>query len=460
MTQKTRLLKRNTVTPGAQPCKLLTVRRGCVILALSAVSLSAGETESVDVLHRGEWAPREVLPLPEKEPAKVRRTVYGGELTGEHEGTGYFRVEQADGRWWFIDPGGGRFISKGLNSVNPRDEKTYREEQGAEPLDPAEWAGRTRKLIKGAGFNTLAAWSADRMFAEADLRMPYTRVLHLASAFGFSIGGAYARFGNTGFTHGVVPLFHPDFASFCEARAAELVAETRDDPWLIGYFSDNELPFRHDGILEKYLSFPEEDANHREARQWLESAYGRFDPADITDEDDRAFAAHVIETYFRIVGKAIRKAAPNHLVLGSRFHGMALHNDDLFRAAGPHVDVISVNYYHRWDVETERLASWTELSGRPLLITEFYARRIPGPEPDGPGAGFRVRDDRARGLFYRHFVLGLADVPGCIGWHLHRFSDYAAAGEGITQGIVRPGGEPHAEVLSIIQETHEALRIR
>lgn len=103
------------------------------------------------------------------------------------------------------------------------------------------------------------------------------------------------------------------------------------------------------------------------------------DPVDITDEDDRAFAAHVLETYFRVVGEGIRKAAPHHLILGSRLHGMAMRNPDLFRIAGSHVDVISVNYYHTAD-------------------------------------------------------------------------------DGITLGIITPGGKAHKEVISIMRETNTSLR--
>lgn len=438
---------------------MLRLSAWAFFLCGATTAQAAESDESVKMLHRGEWVSRAISPLPDIEPRTVERTRFGGERTGDHAATGFFRVEQADGRWWFIDPEGGRFISRGANSVNQRDSGAYREANGLPPADPVEWARGARELLLEAGFNTLAAWSADRLFTGPELRLPYTRVLHLASAFGFHIGGAYARFGNTGFTHGVVPLFHPEFAPFVKQHAADLIAEIGDDPWLIGYFPDNELPFRHDGIIARYLAFPEDDANHLEARLWLENKYGRFDPEDITDADDRAFLAHVVDTYFRVVGAAIRQAAPHHLILGSRFHGRALYNDDLFRVAGRHVDVISVNYYHRWDVEAERLNGWTEFSGRPLLITEFYARRIPGDEMDGPGAGFRVREERARGLFFRHFVLGLADLPGCIGWHLHRFSDYADAAEGITQGIVRPNGEPHREIITLIRETHDALRL-
>jgi hypothetical protein len=428
-----------------------------ISLSLVLCTVLAAQPESVEVLRQNKWVPLAVAPLPASPTPAAARTVFGGTVQGAHTATGFFRVEFADGRWWFIDPAGGRFISRGLNSVNPRDAIAFHKSQNLIPLDIEQWARDSRQLIADSGFNTLGAWSADRLFTEPHLRVPYTRVLHLASAFGFAIGGAYPRFGNTGFTHGVPPVFHPDFAAFCADKARELVAPTRDDPWLIGYFSDNELPLRHDGIIGRYLDFPSDDANHQAASRWLASKYQQVNRQDITDADDRAFCRLVLETYFQTVATAIRQADPNHLLLGSRFHGLALNNDDLFRVAGQHIDVISVNYYHRWDVEHERLATWAQLAGRPLLISEFYARRIPGPQSDGPGAGFRVREERGRGLFYQHFAQGLAAVPACVGWHWHRFSDYADAATDITQGIALPNGQPHAEVLSIMRATNAAL---
>jgi len=437
------------------------------LLAIGAAGLAgAGSLEdpttggSAEVLRRGAWVAHAVAPLPAAAPGApvYPRTRYGGVLAGGHEGTGFFRVEKDGGRWRLIDPDGGRFVSRGLNSVHARDLRAHRENQGIEaPVDPEAWAREVRGLLLEAGFNTLGAWSADGLFREEGLRLPYTRVLNLASSFGYAIGVAHPKFGHTGFAHEVVPVFHRDFAAHCMRRAAELTAATRDDPWLIGYFSDNELPFRTENLVARHLLYPEDDDNHREARRWLEQRHGRFSPDDVTEADDAAFAVHVFETYFRIVGEAIRAADPDHMVLGSRFHGMAMRNEDLFRAAGPHVDVISVNYYHRWDVEQERLARWEELTGRPLLVTEFYARRIPGTEMDGPGAGFRVRHNRDRGLFYQHFTLGLAEAPSCVGWHWHRYSDYASAAAGITQGIVTAAGEPHAEVLDLMRRTHQAL---
>lgn len=392
---------------------------------------------------------------PAAEAAGIRTTTqYGGVRTGQHEAGGFFRVEQADGRWWLIDPDGGRFISTGLNSVSTSDLRKARAAAKLDPVDPLEWARAASSLIRENGFNTLGAWSDFQSFREAGTPMPYTRVLHIASAFGFSLGVAQQGFGNTRFAEDIVPVFHRDFASFCRDRLRELVATTRDDPWLIGYFSDNELPFKKDNILRRCLRLPEEDENHREARTWLEGKYGHFDPQSITEADDSQFCAHVIDTYFRIVAGALRQADLNHLFLGSRFHGKALRNEDLFRMAGRHVDVISVNYYHRWDAELERLAGWERLSGRPLLVTEFYARHLAEDALDGPGAGFRVKSERERGKFYRNFALGLLQSPHCIGWHWHRFSDYADAGPGITQGIVTALGEPHQEVLAFMSKVN------
>ena len=56
----------------------------------------------------------------------------------------------------------------------------------------------------------------------------------------------------------------------------------------------------------------------------------------------------MVERYFRIVSHAIKKYDPNHLVLGSRFHGKALRLPEVLQGAGPYVDVVSINLYHVW----------------------------------------------------------------------------------------------------------------
>ena len=49
--------------------------------------------------------------------AQVSRTRWGGIADGNFWPSGYFRVTKRNGIFWLIDPDGGRFLSKGVNSV-------------------------------------------------------------------------------------------------------------------------------------------------------------------------------------------------------------------------------------------------------------------------------------------------------------------------------------------------------
>ena len=47
----------------------------------------------------------------------TNRCAYGGFLGTSAKATGFFRVEQVDGRWWFVCPDGHLFYSAGLNGI-------------------------------------------------------------------------------------------------------------------------------------------------------------------------------------------------------------------------------------------------------------------------------------------------------------------------------------------------------
>lgn len=72
---------------------------------------------------------------------------------------------------------------------------------------------------------------------------------------------------------------------------------------------------------------------------------------------------------FRDGRGAQKKADPNHLYLGSRLHGRGI-NEATITAAGA-CDVISINYYHRWEPEVDRMKAWEKWSGRPFFVSEF-----------------------------------------------------------------------------------------
>ena len=62
--------------------------------------------------------------------------------------TGFFRVEQIDGRWWFVTPEGHGFLSAGVNHID------YREDYSDDFVDFAT------DQLRGWGFNTIG-WSQE-----------------------------------------------------------------------------------------------------------------------------------------------------------------------------------------------------------------------------------------------------------------------------------------------------------
>ena len=372
------------------------------------------------------WSPMKTRTLADLPaiPVDKATTRFGGVTPekGALAATGFFRVEKLDGRWWLVDPDGNLFLHRGVASVRANRTDEARRTQVERYGSPEGWAASTLRLLRGHGFNGTGAWSDDAAFQAAGGGMVYTRLWSFMSSYGKARGGTYQKPGHTGYPGDCPFLFDPGFAEFCDEHARQLM-ETKDDPWLLGHFTDNELPWSRK-MLERYLALPEGDPGREAARRWLRERHGPQAAAEDISEADRAdFLAFAVDRYFSIVSAAIRKHDPNHLVLGARYHGGALKLPEVFRAAGRHVDVVSVNYYHAWQPDSERLRSWSADSGRPVIITEWYAKGVDSGMENKGGAGWLVKTQAERGMFYQNFTLGLLESPYCVGWHWFKYQD-------------------------------------
>ncbi|MEM3466370.1 MAG: hypothetical protein QW566_07875, partial [Candidatus Jordarchaeales archaeon] len=87
--------------------------------------------------------------------------------------TGFFHVEKIDGKFWFVDPEGNLFISKGVNHVNYLGD--YAPSLGYSPYNRhimekygsvERWVKETIARLKGWGFNTIGAWSSEETYGE------------------------------------------------------------------------------------------------------------------------------------------------------------------------------------------------------------------------------------------------------------------------------------------------------
>lgn len=97
--------------------------------------------------------------------ATSERCPYGGFLKTQAKATGFFRVEQRDGRWWFICPDGHLFYSTGLNGVGTgAGTRVQGREDLFAALPPANLApgGRGGRSFGGSFY----AWNLQRRFGE------------------------------------------------------------------------------------------------------------------------------------------------------------------------------------------------------------------------------------------------------------------------------------------------------
>lgn len=184
----------------------------------------------------------------------------------------------------------------------------------------------------------------------------------------------------------------------------------------------------------------------RSCRTRYRQEHGIPAEAGVSQAEQAGFLQHAAHRYYSTVSHAIKTYDPNHLYVGSRIHGRTI-VEPVFRGAHD-VDVVSVNYYHRWSPEPERLHQWVEWSGRPFLDSEWYAMKLDAADVDVQGAGFRVRTQRDRGLLYQNTAIGLLRQPGCVGWHWFK---YGGDGEGRSMGLVDRQYRPHAEMTEAMQ---------
>ncbi len=440
-----------------------------LLLLAGTLTLSAAQPRrTVDAaLKTGEpWKAYPTRTLEDLPPAIATRTdsglsQYGGLQSRKAKATGFFYPARIEGRWWLVDPEGCLFLHSGVASVrmsgSAGGQVACNEQYGSE----TNWPSRTTALLRDHGFNGLGAWSdVDRLRPVAP-PLVYTRTWSFMSSYGKKRGGTFQQPGHTGYPHDCIFVFDPGFETFCDQYARALASD-KDDPWLLGHFSDNEMPLSR-AALRNYLQLPAQDPGCQAARAWLSARHGAQASAkDITEEDEQGFLALVGERYFRIVSKAIKQQDPHHLYLGARFHGAVPRLPEVFRAAGPYVDVISVNLYQVWTPDLDRLAMWEHESGRPFLITEWYAKGMDSGMGNTTGAGWLVKTQRDRGRFYQNFALALLESKGCVGWHWFKYidNDPAAAkadpsNADSNKGIVSNRYVPYTPLLEAMKELNQ-----
>ena len=408
------------------------------VLAAGSLAAKAPEYRRVEArenAQKPEWKSYEAktvdrLPGFNCRKSDPKQSVYGGWMVDRQEATGFFRTQKIGGRWWLIDPEGWPFIHKAVavftTGGSDRQKKALEEKFGTR----AAWAADQQEMLRRYGFNGLGAWSDVKTVRESEHPMPYTVIVSPMGMYRSQhrrhFGGKYKQAGWQGYRFDLAMVFDPGFDAVID-RAVSPIAEYRDDKYLLGYFTDNELPWVNDA-LDRHLTLlaHDEDA-YIAVRKWYDERKGVKDApaAEITDADRKAFQTFYFDTYMRKVTEALRKYDPNHLYLGCRFnqHHQEMASPEIFAVAGRYMDVISINHYRLWEPDAAWMANWEKWSGKPFIITEFYTKGEDSGLPNNTGAGWNVRTQADRGWFYQNFVTELLRSGNCVGWHWFTYMD-------------------------------------
>jgi hypothetical protein len=413
----------------------------------------SGKARSLEDLKKAWAAEDEDLSAAPKD-----RCAYGGFAGTQAKATGYFRVEQADGRWWFVDPDGHLFLSTGINGVGTGSgTRVQGREELFAALPPPElgaaarsasfytwnllrryggdwrpkWAEAAAKRMFAWGFNSIHYWGPRGQAAD-EPRVPYAQMLR------WQLGAAIM---------GMPDVYADDFARRVDEAAASQLDARAGDPWMLGYFIGNEpsWPGREAQFVDLLLAAP---TSALQARAKAHLAGGD------TPERRKSFVLAAFGRYLETINAAVRRHAPNHLNLGIRFGGDP-HPEVLEVARG--FDVFSINIY-RYAPPRATLDRVYELTKRPMLIGEFH---IGVPERGLAPGLVQAASQEERGVAYRYYVEQAMAHPAMIGAHWFQWLDQPSTGrndgENYNIGFVDVADRPYAELVAAAKTTHARL---
>ncbi len=342
------------------------------------------------------------------------------------DATGFFTTQYKDGRWYLVTPEGNPFFSLGINGVRRKSFRgtadvtrvegreqifehipsyhecpecffsdstyfshyTWNIKQKYEDYD--HWKKHTVHRMKTMGFNTVGNWSDTLFFHEPEI--PYTFTLDTRDA------SKFPTFGN------LPDVFHPQWEHHVDSIFAG-IQNYSNDPYLLGYFVDNEMSWRSIPLIDS-MSYTGKE---------LQNIPG-----------DEAKIGLYAEKYFSVISGALRKYDPDHLYLGCRFTRNFDKMEGVARKVGKYADVLSVNVYSAYPLR-EEMDLWYDAAQKPILIGEHH---IPPRTPKQLWPVYENFPDHKRYDMIENYVLTWASYPYAVGSHWYQFKDQEVAGRG------------------------------
>ena len=385
-----------------------------------------------------------------------------------------FSVRQERGQWWLFSPEQKPFFSLGVCCV----------EQGFSPATfdpenpgysawshyrtPTEWADASLARLKSWGFTTVGAWSEHATLRQsAGQTLWLTPVLHIGSTAGAPWWDMWDK----------------KNVARMEQVARDQILPVRDDPRLLGYYSDNELGWWNAMLWKMTLEQPSSSGQRRRLVNLLRDTYRNdwqelladFESRDATGWRQlqrggtlllkpsghgvrvmRQFLGLLANRYYQLMRDIIRKYDQRALFLGDRYQ--SFYYPEVARAAAPWVDAISSNLNANWSDGTFMrcyLDTLHALTGKPVLVSEFYATAQQNRSGNRNTRGVFpvVTTQLQRADTARRTLDALLGLPYVVGAEWFQFSDEPTHGrydgENFNFGLVDIQDKPYEELTRV-----------
>ena len=393
---------------------------------------------------------------------------YGGYLQKQVKGTGFFRIEKIDGRWWFVDPDGYLFLSHGVDCVVPARGGSTRDldrrkgmlmdmpperfrqvgRSGRESANFGEWNLYRRygenyreqanqqiiKRMQKWGLNTIANWSSAAVYGLN--KIPYALQMR-----GLAMDGNLM---------GLSDVYAPGFADSIDSGMKAYMPANRNNPWIIGYFVGNEPAWlgREAHLCDLILEGPDRPIKN-ELIKYLQGGD--------TPKRKEQFIHATFNIFLQTVKTSMKRHDPNHLNLGIRFSHLDGLNDQLMEICRQAFDLLSFNNYDLKPPK-EMMDRALRLTDMPMIIGEYHFGTV---DRGMSQALYQVNTQQDRGVGYRYYTEQAYAHPGIIGTGYFQWCDQEMIGRGDGEnyncGMVDVTDRPYKHMVEATMETAKRL---
>jgi DNA-binding LacI/PurR family transcriptional regulator len=388
-----------------------------------------------------------------------------------NENKEFVTVEKRDDIWWFANLKGEKFVSLGINHVEPhlwlapynrdftlskygKDFVDKREHFNPNGLAVGSWINKQLKTCDYLGFNSFGK----HVHSSISINLFRDKIYHVVSLDTASLGGWQQDRGLGSYPD----VFSHEFRDKLEQKIKYTCSRCREYSNMLGYvYSDvpcweieekytpqrndpHTLPWVWEIIqLDDFTSGKQRWIQHLKdryasaeaaARSWgivESSTYGITwedltqlqtwdNPVDTekTRSDQETFMSIILENWYQLHHQYIRKYDPNHLIFGDKIK-IESFRSWLFPSLKKYVDVILFQSYNNFNDDIDMM-NWVHMeTGKPLLNGDGSFGYINPSQSRFKVKGHwtGARNPHDVGEMYSNYLRSALALPYFIGWH-------------------------------------------